>query len=119
MQRGSQWRQALRTQRSSPAKALIAQTSFIPFELSFIYGGAVAPTLSPAELQRVNVPVLVFNGKSDAANQKVGGILKAIPTASAAECEGDHDSTPYQPTFQQAVVRFFEEQWRSQRVTVS
>jgi hypothetical protein len=27
-------------------------------------------------------------------------IDKAIPTASAAECEGDHSSTPYEPTFQ-------------------
>jgi hypothetical protein len=29
-----------------------------------------------------------------------------------AECDGDHHSTPYQPTFQQAVVQFFEGQWR-------
>jgi hypothetical protein len=59
------------------------------------------------------VPVLLLNGKADAANQKVEMLLNAIPTASAGECEGDHHSTPYQPTFQRAVVRFFEEQWRS------
>jgi hypothetical protein len=31
---------------------------------------------------------------------------------SAAECEGDHLSTPYQPTFQQAMLEFLERQWR-------
>ena len=63
-------------------------------------------------LGRVDIPVLILNGKADAANQKIAGILKAIPTAHAAECEGDHNSTPYQPTFHQAVIQFFEEQWR-------
>jgi len=81
--------------------------------LAAVIRGAVAPTLPAEELQRVEVPVLLLNGKADAANQKVGSLLKAIPTASAAECEGDHHSTLYQPTFQQAVVRFFEEQWPS------
>jgi hypothetical protein len=57
--------------------------------------------------------VLILNGKADAANQKIAGLLKAIPTASGAECEGDHHSTPYQPTFQRAVVQFFKQQWRS------
>jgi pimeloyl-ACP methyl ester carboxylesterase len=90
-----------------------------PKVLAAVIRGAVAPALHTEELLRVKVPVLVLNGKSDAANQKVGGLLKAIPTASAAECEGDHHSTPYQPTFQQEVVRFFEEQWRSRTVTVS
>jgi pimeloyl-ACP methyl ester carboxylesterase len=90
-----------------------------PKVLAAVIRGAVAPALHTEELLRVKVPVLVLNGKSDAANQKVGGLLKAIPTASAAECEGDHHSTPYQPTFQQEVVRFFEEQWRSRTGTVS
>jgi hypothetical protein len=63
-------------------------------------------------LQQVNIPVLILNGKADAANQKIAGLLKAIATARVGECEGDHSSTPYQPTFQQAVVQFFQEQWR-------
>jgi pimeloyl-ACP methyl ester carboxylesterase len=33
--------------------------------------------------------------------------FSAIPTARSAASEGDHHSTPYQPTFQQAVVEFF------------
>jgi hypothetical protein len=33
----------------------------------------------------------------------------------AGECEGDHLSTPYEPTFQQAVVEFLERQWGQRR----
>jgi pimeloyl-ACP methyl ester carboxylesterase len=83
-----------------------------PKVLAAVIRGAIAP-LPAEELGRVDVPVLLLNGKSDVANQRVGMLLKAIPTASTAECEGDHHSTPYQPTFQRAVVRFFEEPWRS------
>jgi pimeloyl-ACP methyl ester carboxylesterase len=74
--------------------------------------GAVAPNWPAEALAIVDVPVLVLNGRADAANQKVDGILRAIPTARSAVCEGDHHSTLYEPTFQQAVVRFFKEQWR-------
>jgi pimeloyl-ACP methyl ester carboxylesterase len=83
-----------------------------PKVLAAVIRGVVAPGWPAEGLQRIDVPVLILNGKADAANQKIAGLLKAIPTASAAECEGDHHSTPYQPTFQQAVVQFFEEQWR-------
>jgi pimeloyl-ACP methyl ester carboxylesterase len=83
-----------------------------PKVLAAVIRGAVANTLPPEALQQVDMPVLILNGKADAANQKITGLLKAITTARAAECEGDHHSTPYQPTFQQAAVQFFEEQWR-------
>ena len=67
----------------------------------------------PAELLRtIDVPVLILNGKADAANQKVARLLGEIPTARCEPCEGDHHSTPYQPTFHQTVVAFFQEQWR-------
>jgi pimeloyl-ACP methyl ester carboxylesterase len=96
------------------ANLIVARvTGADPRVLAAVIRGAVAPTLSAEELRRVEVPVLVLNGKADAANQKVGRLLKAIPTSSAAECEGDHHSTPYEPTFQRAVVQYFEEQWRS------
>ncbi len=65
-------------------------------------------------LRTIDVPVLILNGKSDAANQKVARLLAEIPTAQFAEFEGDHHSTPYQPAFHQAVVAFFRKQW-SQR----
>ena len=74
--------------------------------------GAVAPMWPAETLRTIDVPVLILNGKSDAANQKVAGLLGEIPTARFATCEGDHHSTPYQPTFHQAVVAFFHEQWR-------
>ena len=54
--------------------------------------------------------------KTDVANQKVDRLLEEIPTARSGECDGDHHSAPYQPTFQQAVVQFFEEEWRRRRV---
>jgi hypothetical protein len=90
-------------------------TGVDPKVLAAVIRGAVANTLPAEALQQVDIPVLILNGKLDAANQKITGLLKAIPTARAAECEGDHHSTPYQPTFQQAVVQFFEEQWRLRR----
>jgi len=83
-----------------------------PKVLAAVIRGAVATTLPADAFQGVDVPVLILNGKADAANQKVAGLLKAIPTAKAAECEGDHHSTPCQPTFQHAVAHFFQEQWR-------
>ena len=86
-----------------------------PKVLAAVIRGAVAP-LWPAEaLRKVDVPVLILNGRADAANQKVQGLLEVIATARSAACEGDHHSTPYQPTFQQAVVEFFQEQWRLRR----
>jgi hypothetical protein len=57
------------------------------------------------------VPVPILTVKSDAANQKVARLLGEIPTARFEAREGDHHSTPYQ-LFHQAVVAFFQEQWR-------
>ena len=88
-----------------------------PKVLAAVIGGAIAVTLPAEALHSVDVPVLILNGKADAANQKVGKLLRAIPTASAAKCEGDHHSTPYEPTFQRAVVHFFEKQWRARTMT--
>ena len=86
-----------------------------PKVLAAVIRGVVVNTLRTEGLQRIDIPVLILNGKADAANQKIVGLLKAIPTASVGECEGDHSSTPYEPTFQQAVVEFLERQWRQRR----
>ena len=83
-----------------------------PKVLAAVIRGAVAPTLPPEALRKVDLPVLILNGKTDAANQKIAGLLKEIPTARHAACEGDHLSTPYEPTFHQEVIEFFKEQWR-------
>jgi pimeloyl-ACP methyl ester carboxylesterase len=83
-----------------------------PKVLAAVIRGAVAPIWPAEALRNVDIPVLILNGKADVANQKVDGLLKEIPTARSACCEGDHHSTLYQPSFQQAVVQFFEEQWR-------
>jgi pimeloyl-ACP methyl ester carboxylesterase len=87
-----------------------------PKVLAAVIRGAVAP-LWPAEaLRGIDVPVLILNGRADAAHQKIEGLLKVIQTARSASCEGDHHSTLYQPTFQQAVVQFFEAQWATARM---
>ena len=89
-----------------------------PKVLAAVIRGAVAPALPAEQLRWIEVPVLVLNGKADAANQKVGRLLKAIPPSSTAECEGDHHSTPYEPTFQETVIRYFQEQWRSRHMAL-
>lgn len=83
-----------------------------PKVLAAVIRGAVAPTFSPEALRKVDVPVLILNGKADAANQKIAGLLKNIPNAHQAACEGDHHSTPYEPTFHQQVIEFLKAQWR-------
>jgi len=85
-----------------------------PKVLAAVLRGALMETLPADGFQGVAIPVLILNGKGDAANQKIAGLMKAIPTARAGECEGDHHSTPYQPTFQQAIVEFLKRQWRQQ-----
>ncbi|HTL56676.1 MAG TPA: alpha/beta hydrolase [Candidatus Limnocylindrales bacterium] len=86
-------------------------TNADPKVLAAVIRGAVAPHWSEEGLRQIRVPVLVVNGRSDAANQKVEKLLKAIPSARFAQCEGDHHSTPYQPTFHAAVLTFLKEQW--------
>jgi pimeloyl-ACP methyl ester carboxylesterase len=87
-------------------------TGIDPKVMAAVIRGALMETLHADGFQGVEVPVLILNGKVDAANQRIAGLLKAIPTASAGVCEGDHHSAPYQPTFQQAVVDFLKQQWR-------
>src|SRR5215471_11233546 len=83
-----------------------------PKVMAAVIRGALMKSLPVEALQHVDIPVLILNGKADAANKKIDGLLKAIPTAHSSKCEGDHNSMPYEPTFQQAVVQFFEEQWQ-------
>ena len=83
-----------------------------PKVLAAVIRGAVADQMTSEQLNKIRVPVLVLNGKGDVANQKTARMLEEIPIASLSECDGDHYSTPYQPSFHQAVVAFLERQWR-------
>jgi hypothetical protein len=56
---------------------------------------------------------VVLNGKADLANQAVARLLEVIPNARSGTCDGDHHTTPWYPSFQQAVLEFFAEQWRA------
>lgn len=87
-----------------------------PKVLAALIRGAVADQMTSEQLNRIRVPVLVLNGKADVANQKTARLLEEISTASLGECDGDHSSTPYQPSFHQAVVGFLERQWRKRAV---
>jgi pimeloyl-ACP methyl ester carboxylesterase len=82
-----------------------------PRVLAAVIRGAVMPTWPAEALRTIEVPVLILNGRADAANQKIDMLLGVLPSARAASCEGDHHSTPYEPTFHQSVIRFFQEQW--------
>jgi pimeloyl-ACP methyl ester carboxylesterase len=79
--------------------------------LAGVLRGAIAEGVSADALKRVTNPVLILNGKADVANQKVAGLLELLRNARSADCEGDHYSTPFQPSFQQTVLTFFQEQW--------
>lgn len=83
-----------------------------PKVLAAVIRGAVAEQVTAEQLNRICVPVLVLNGNADVANQNTARLLKEISTACLGACEGDHHSTPHQPTFQQAVVAFLERQWQ-------
>ncbi len=82
-----------------------------PKVIAAVIRGALMNSLPAEALQRVDIPVLILNGRQMLPTKKSPGFT-AMPTARAGECEGDHNSTPYQPTFQQAVVQFFQGQWR-------
>jgi len=83
-----------------------------PKVMAAVIRGDLMNTLPAETLQGIDVPVLILNGKADAANQKLAGLLQAMPAAHAGQCEGDHHSTPYEPTFHEAVVQFFQSQWQ-------
>jgi pimeloyl-ACP methyl ester carboxylesterase len=83
-----------------------------PEVLAAVLRGEVAEQVQPEALGGVETPVLVLNGKQDVANRGVRRLLEAIPDARFAACEGDHGTTPFQPSFQEEVSRFFEERWR-------
>jgi pimeloyl-ACP methyl ester carboxylesterase len=73
-----------------------------------------ATGLVPIEpLHNAAAPVLVLNGAADVGNQSVGRFLEVLPNARTGTCDGDHHTTPWQPSFQEAVVNFFTEQWRA------
>jgi pimeloyl-ACP methyl ester carboxylesterase len=98
------------------ANLIAAQvTGADPKVLAAVIRGSLMEILPADGFQGVDIPVLVLNGKADAANQKIAGLLKAIPTARAGACEGDHHSAPYQPTFQQAIIGFLKQQWRQRQ----
>jgi pimeloyl-ACP methyl ester carboxylesterase len=94
---------------------LVRATGADPKVLAAVLRGAMAEQVPPEALRKVDVPVLLLNGKTDIANQAIERLLEVIPTAHSATCDGDHGSTPFQPSFQQSVTDFFELQWTARR----
>jgi DNA-binding transcriptional MerR regulator/pimeloyl-ACP methyl ester carboxylesterase len=95
----------------SPHAILLKSTGGDPKVLAAAVRGAVAEEVPIEPLRQVKVPVLVLNGKADVANQAIARLLEVIPNARSAACDGDHHTTPWYPSFQQAVLNFFAEQW--------
>jgi pimeloyl-ACP methyl ester carboxylesterase len=95
----------------SPYLKLVRTMRNDPRALAAALRGDSAEQVTSAALRGVQIPVLVLNGKEDAANQSVGGLLEALPNSRFAACDGDHHSTPWQPSFQGAVVEFLAGQW--------
>ena len=87
----------------SPCSRMRASSS--AHTLRVIGRGTVSGIGQVEALRTIQVPVLILNGRADAANQKIDGLLRAIPTARASFCDGDRHSAPYQPT-SLALVRF-------------
>jgi MerR family transcriptional regulator, thiopeptide resistance regulator len=105
------------TEKPKSASAiLVRSTGGDPRVLAAVVRGAVAEQISVEPLRQVKVPVLVLNGKADLANQAVARLLEVIPKARSASCDGDHHTTPWYPSFQQAVVNFFAAQWPARGV---
>jgi pimeloyl-ACP methyl ester carboxylesterase len=67
-------------------------------------------------LRKADVPVLVLNGSADFANQSVARLLEVFPNTRAGTCDGDHHTTPWYPSFQEAVVDFFMEQCQTRGI---
>jgi pimeloyl-ACP methyl ester carboxylesterase len=84
-----------------------------PKALAAVLRGTIAQGVSAEALKQVTVPVLLLTGRADVANQRVDGLLELMSNARVGECEGDHYSTPFEPSFQRAVVEFFEARWRA------
>ena len=95
----------------SPSAILMRSAEGDPKVLAAAVRGTVAEQVPVAPLRQVKVPVLVLNGKADLGNQAVARLLEVIPNARSAACDGDHHTTPWYPSFQQAVVDFFAAQW--------
>jgi pimeloyl-ACP methyl ester carboxylesterase len=82
-----------------------------PHVMAAVIRGAIAEPMQVASLNAIDVPVLVLNGRADVVNQNTSVLLREIRTASLAQCEGDHGSTPYELTFHAEVLNFLRDRW--------
>lgn len=88
------------------AQVIMARaTAADPRVLAAVLRGMMAEPVPPAALGQAG-PVLVLNGRNDVTNQSTRRLLAVMPQARSAVCEGDHGSTPFEPSFQRAVGEF-------------
>jgi pimeloyl-ACP methyl ester carboxylesterase len=64
------------------------------------------PSLSPAELSRINKPVLVIAGDQDSDNSSAGELARLIPNATLASVPGVHNTVYQTVPFAQAIRSF-------------
>jgi pimeloyl-ACP methyl ester carboxylesterase len=99
----------------SGSRAAIEAIGADPDVMAAVMRGMITNLTPPAALRGVSAPVLVLNGDEDIGNlglQASERLLTVIPDARFVECEGNHMTAPFYPSFQQAVVDFFKEGWR-------
>ena len=56
----------------------------------------VGRTLPAEAFRKVDIPVLMLNGRRTRPTIKIAGLLQGFPNARAGECEGYHHPTPCQ-----------------------
>lgn len=66
------------------------------------------PSTSPAELSRVNIPVLIICGDQDEDNGRAGELAKLIPTATQRTVPGNHNNTSGSDGFAREVLAFLK-----------
>ena len=66
------------------------------------------PSTSPAELGKVNIPVLIICGDQDEDNGRAGDLAKLLPSATLKTVPGNHNTTSGSEGFAREVLAFLK-----------
>lgn len=66
------------------------------------------PVTTPAELKRIQQPVLVISGDKDEDNGKAAELAASLPNATLATVPGTHNTTSATPDFARTVAQFLK-----------
>ena len=77
-------------------------------QLALAYLQRSQPSTSPAELSKVNRPVLIICGTEDSDNGSSESLTKLIPGAIHRSCPGNHGAAVRTPEFSKEVIAFLQ-----------